>query len=146
MCIFHIVDTAAEWSKPYCEKNKTKVLELDALRKRLKRVEMKISNPEKNKIRLLKERLYKRDYRKRMKKHNQDRLVPSISESIEGGFSQRSTHLKFQLRIMPETNNRGRPKKELRTDEKSCLLDFLDCPNITYTTPGKRDQREIKCT
>ena len=29
-----------------------------------------------------------------MKKNNQDQLVPSISESTEGGFSQRSTHLR----------------------------------------------------
>ena len=41
--------------------------EREALRKKLRRVEMKLSNPEKNKARLLKERLYKREYRKRMK-------------------------------------------------------------------------------
>lgn len=54
---------------------------------------MKITNPEKNKVRLLKERLYKQDYKKRMKKSNQDQLVTSISESIEGGLNQRSAHL-----------------------------------------------------
>ena len=45
-------------SKRYREKNKAKLLERDALRKRLKRVEMKITSPEKNTARLLKERLY----------------------------------------------------------------------------------------
>ena len=94
--------------------------------------------------------------------------MPSISESIEGRFSLWSTHLrsmrkveralpksarkrdnvvsslakKFQLRIMPQTNNIGRPKQELETDEKSWLLDFLDRPGITY----KHLVREIKCT
>ena len=41
---------------------------------------------------------------------------------------------------MPQTNNRGQPKKELETDEKSWLLDFLDLPDITYTTPAKRNE------
>ena len=103
-----------------------------------------------------------------MRKNNQDQLVQSISESNEGRFSHRSTHLlsmrktekalpnsprkrnavvsslarKFQLRIMAQTNNRGRPKHELKT-EKSSLLDFLDHPNITFTTPGKTDQGYI---
>lgn len=93
LCVFHIVNTVTQRSKHYREKNKAKVLERAALRKRLKRVEMKITNPEKNKARLLKERLYKQDYKKRMKKSNQDQLVTSISESIEGGLNQRSAHL-----------------------------------------------------
>ena len=37
----------------------------------------------------------------------------------------------FQLRIMPQTNNEGRPKKELEMDEKFWLFDFLDRPDIT---------------
>ena len=37
----------------------------------------------------------------------------------------------FQLRIMPQTNNKGRPKKELEMDEKFWLFDFLDRPDIT---------------
>ena len=41
--------TTAEQSKHYPEKNKTKVLERNALRKRLKRVKMKIRNLEKEK-------------------------------------------------------------------------------------------------
>ena len=41
---------------------------------------------------------------------------------------------------MPQTNNRGWPKKDLETNEQSWLLHFLDHPGITYTTPGKRDQ------
>ena len=84
--------TAAERSKRYREENKAKLLEWHAWRKRIKRVDMKITNPEKIKAILLKELLYKRDYKKRMKKNNLDQLVPSISESTEDGFSQWSTH------------------------------------------------------
>ena len=50
---------------------------------------MKVSNPEKNKAKLLKERLYKRDYKKRMK----DQLSP-ISDSIEEGFSQKPSYMR----------------------------------------------------
>ena len=56
--------TPAEKAQRYREKNK--VREQEALREKLRRVEMKVSNPEKNKARLLKERLYKREYRKRV--------------------------------------------------------------------------------
>ena len=59
--------TPAESAKRYREKNKEKVREREALRKKLRRAEMKASNPERNKTRLLEERLYKREYRKRMK-------------------------------------------------------------------------------
>ena len=86
--------TAAKRLKRYREKSKAKVIEWDALRKRLKRVKKKIINPVKNKARLLKEQLYKPDYKKRMKKNNQDQLVPSISESTDGGFSQGFTRLR----------------------------------------------------
>ena len=58
--------TPAERAKRYREKNKEKVREREALRKKLRRAEMKVSNPEQNKARLLKERLYKREYRKRI--------------------------------------------------------------------------------
>ena len=41
--------TPAERAKCYLEKNKEKLREREALRKKLRRVEMKVSNPEKNK-------------------------------------------------------------------------------------------------
>ena len=98
--------TPAEKAKRYREKNK--VREQEALREKLRRVEMKVSNPEKNKARLLKENC--------------------TSGSIEKGFSQRSSEMrsvrkaekslprsprkrnavasslakKFQLRILPQ--------------------------------------------
>ena len=118
---------------------------------------MKAFNPEKNKARLLKERLYKREYRKLTKDQ------PSIiSDSVEERFSQRSSQTrsvrkakksfsrsprkgntavsslakKFQLRILPQhsQSNRGRPKQDLDADEKSWLIDYLGRQDITYTT------------
>ena len=56
--------TPAEKAKRFREKNK--VREQEVLREKLRRVEMKVSYPEKNKARLLKERLCKREYRKRV--------------------------------------------------------------------------------
>ena len=60
---------------------KKKEREREAIKKKLQRVEMKVSNPEKNQARLLKERLYKREYRKRI----EDQPSP-ISDSTEEGF------------------------------------------------------------
>ena len=137
--------TPGERAKHYWEKNKEKVREQEALRKKLRRVEMQLSNPEKNKARLLKEQLYKPGYRKRMK----DQPSP-ISDSIEEGFSQRSSHMRsvrkaekslsrsprkknavvsslakmLLLRILHHhsQSNTGRPKQDLDADEKSYWL------------------------
>ena len=83
--------TLAERAMGYREKNKEKIREREALRKKLRRVEIKASNPENNKARLLEKRLYKREYRKRMK----DQLSP-ISDSIKEGFNQRSSHMRLE--------------------------------------------------
>ena len=83
-----------------------------------------------------------------------------ISDSIEEGFSQRSSHMrsvrkaekslsrsprkrnavvsslakKFQLRILPQhsQSNRGRQSKILMQTKKSWLIEFLDRLDITY--------------
>ena len=52
---------------------------------------MKVSNLEKNKARLLKQRLYKREYRKRKK----DQPL-SVSDSFEEGLTKRSKHMKLE--------------------------------------------------
>ena len=54
----------AERAKVYREKKIEKVREREALLKKLGRVKMKVSTPEKNKARLLKKRLGKQEYRK----------------------------------------------------------------------------------
>ena len=160
--------SSAERCKRWLEKNKAKVLAKDVLRKRYRRVQMKHLDPPKNEARLLKERLYKREYRKKMKElvSQSTETLTSESESTTEGFSQRSSKLrsikkgekalpksprkrnammtslakKFQLRIVPQSENRGRPKLELNKEEKSWLTDFLGRQDITYVTPGKRNQ------
>ena len=48
---------------------------------------------------------------------------------------------KFKLRIKPTQLKAGRPKNELTESEKEWLQNFLDKPNITYVTPGRKDHR-----
>ena len=67
---------SAERCKRWREKNKAKVLAKDALRKRYRRVQIKHLDPEKNEAHLLKEPLYKREYRKRMKSLSVNLLKP----------------------------------------------------------------------
>ena len=107
------------------------------MREKLQRVELKVSNPEKNKARLLKEQLYEREFRKRIK----DQPSP-ISGSVEEGFSQSSSHMrsvrkaekslprspkkrnavvssltkKFQLRILPNIH------KEIENNKSKILM------------------------
>ena len=68
--------SSAERCKRWREKNKAKVLAKDALRKRYRRVQIKHLDPEKNEAHLLKEPLYKREYRKRMKSLSVNLLKP----------------------------------------------------------------------
>ena len=68
--------SSAERCKRWREKNKAKVLAKDALRKRYGRVQIKHLDPKKNEAHLLKEPLYKREYRKRMKSLSVNLLKP----------------------------------------------------------------------
>ena len=83
----------AERAKRYREKNKEEVRERDALRKKLKPIVMKVNDPEKNQARLLKERLHKQEYRKRIRS-NIDQQPSPTSNSTEEGFSQRSSYMR----------------------------------------------------
>ena len=87
--------SGAERAKRFREKNKTRVTEQNALRKRHKRLMMKVNNPVKNEETLRRERLYKQDYRMRKKDIQQQQLLterhserdeatPSTSSSSEG--------------------------------------------------------------
>ena len=73
----------AERAKSYGEKNKEKVRERDALRKKLKRIVMKVNDPEKNQTRLLKERLYKQEYRKRIRPNIDEQPSPTSNSTEE---------------------------------------------------------------
>ena len=89
----------------------------------------------------------------------------STSAAIEG-FSQRSTYMRslrigekalpkilrkqkvvvissaknFELKIAPQQNNRGWKRQEVTEEKQSWLSEILSQPDITYVTPGKKDQ------
>ena len=73
----------AERAKHYREKNKEKVRERDALRKKSKRIVMKVNDPEKNQARLLKERLYKQEYRIRIRSNIDEQPSPTSNSTEE---------------------------------------------------------------
>ena len=114
---------------------------------------MKLSNPEKNKARLLKERLYKREYRKRMKDQpSQFRIQlmkgSAIGPHIRGQLGKLKSHfLEVQGRMLLCQVRQSFScvyyliiHKVIDDDqERSWLIDFLDRQGITYTTPGKWD-------
>ena len=50
---------------------------------------------------------------------------------------------KFKLCIKPTQSKAGRPKNELTESEKERFKNFLDKPDITYATPGRKDYRYV---
>ena len=117
--------SGAERAKRFREKNKTRVREQGALRKRHKRLMMKVNNPVKNEERLRRERLYKQDYRMRKKaiqqqqllteRHNErDEATPSTSSSSEG-FAQRSTHMRSVRKAVKALPKSPRKQKAVVT-------------------------------
>ena len=50
---------------------------------------------------------------------------------------------KFKLRINPTQSKAGRPKNEWPESEKEWLTTFLDKPDITYVTPGRKHHRYV---
>ena len=80
-------------TEQFQEKNKTRVCKDDALSKRHMHTKMKVTDPVKNEEPLQKQRLYKMEYRKKMKAKSIESQEPSASTSTgaEEGFSQRST-------------------------------------------------------
>jgi len=123
------------------------------------RTAMKVTSPNKNEERLLRQRLYKQEYRKKKAiTHNS----PSTSTSSSTDFTHRSTKVrsikkaekalpkypgkqKFQIKILPQNETaekpkRGRKKNERDDQELGWLEEFTNRPDIIYTTPGKKDQ------
>ena len=50
---------------------------------------------------------------------------------------------KFSLRINFATKKPGRSVNKLSADEIEWLLEFMERPDVTYTNPGRKDQRYI---
>ena len=158
--------SGAERAKRFREKNKERVREEDALRKRHARNTMKVTDPSKNRERLLKQRLYKMEYRKRVKDGDQTQNQVQIesTESLTESSLNRATLMrslrkaekslpksprkqkavvqglakKFNLRIV-QTEKRGRKLNALADDERTWLNDFLNRPDIVHITPVKND-------
>ena len=94
--------SGAERDRRFQEKNKNRIREEDALRKRHIRLSMKSKDPAKNEERLRKQREYKRNYRQKMKpaaalsESQQDTTSSStLKLTAVEGFSQRSTYIQF---------------------------------------------------
>jgi len=158
--------SGAERAKRFREKNKERVRKEDALRKRHARASMKVTDPSKNSERLLKQRLYKKEYRKRVKDgdQTQNQVQTESTESLTESSLNRATLMrslrkaekslpksprkqkavvqglakKFNLRIV-QTEKRGRKLNALADDERTWLNDFLNRLDIVYITPGKND-------
>ena len=157
----------AEKCRRYCEKHKVKYQKVDALRKKHQRVVMK-KDPYINEIRLKIQREKKREYRERILKEKSQtnesfkslasssfsnnavkgRSLKRACDALPKNPQQRSEIVqtlkkKFDLRINLSTKKPGRPGNELCDDEIDWLSEFMERPDITYTNPGRRDQRYI---
>lgn len=68
-------------------------------------------------------------------------LPKSPSKKVE---IVKSLAKKFNLRIQYDNRiSPGRPKNELSEEEREWLESFFERPDITYTTPGRKDQRYL---
>ena len=45
--------------------------------------------------------------------------------------------------MLTSKKKQGRPENELSPEETEWLIKFMDRPDITYTNPGKKDQRYV---
>ena len=156
----------AEKCRRYREKYRDKYRKADALRKKHQRVVVK-KDPVANEIRLKTQR-EKKEYRERILKEksqtNESFESSSLSsfsnKAVKGRSLKRacdalpknpqqrseivqSLSKKFDLRINLSTKKLGRPGNKLCTDEIDWLSEFMERPDITYTNPGRRDQKYI---
>ena len=78
--------------------------------------------------------------------HLRSRSIPEVAKTIAKSPRKRKEVIsasanKFKLHIKPTQLKEGRPKDELTESEKQWLKNFLDKPDITYVTPGRKDHR-----
>jgi len=129
--------SAAERAKRYREKNKNRVQEMDALRKRHMRTTMKVTSPNENKERLLRQRLYKQEYRKKKAITNNS---PSTSTSSSTDLlidPQRSGRLKRLKRHCQKVQaNRRLLSGALHRSSKSRF--FLRTKRLRNPNEGER--------
>ena len=160
--------STAERCKKYRQKHKEVYREKDALRKRNYRQKVKV-NPVANEKSLRVQREKKQKYRQRVKEsiatattanfvteqnddsafsqaHIRSRSIQKVAKTLPKSPRKRKEVIsalanKFKLRIKPTQSKAGRPTNELTKSEKEWLKNFLDKPDITYVTPGRKDHR-----
>ena len=161
--------TNAEKCRRYRQKHGDKHRKADALRKKHNRVIMKINDLVANEFHIKVQREKKREYRKRVSLEISQNQSLNSSSSSTTSFSNKavkgrslkkvgdalpksprkrseivqSLSKKFNLRINLATKKLGRPVNELSADEIEWLLEFMERPDVTYTNPGRKDQRYI---
>ena len=165
--------SVADRCRKYRQKHQEEYREKDALRKKNKRLIMKTVDPVANAERLRKQRLRKQEYRRKMKQAalvNIPVTETVLNSPAISAFSNRSIRSrsllraernlpksprkkteivtalveKFELRVKPiENANLGRPKIELSDAQNKWLLNFLDRSDLSYTTPGRKDQQYV---
>ena len=162
--------STAERCKKYRQKHKEVYRGKDALRKRNYRQKMK-ANAIANEGRLRVQRDKKQKYRQRVKEsiatattanlvteqnddsafsraHIRSRSIQKVAKTLPKSPRIRKEVIsalanKFELRIKLTQSKAGRPKNELTESEKEWVKNFLDKPDITYVTPGRKDHRYV---
>ena len=155
----------AEKCRRYRERHIHDYRKADALRKKRRVALLKAKDPSANELRLKIQREKKREYRKKVSalkskeiqsppesysfstkaikcrslKKAVDALPRSSNKWIE---IVQSLSKKFNLRIVLNKSP-WRPSNDLSENEVEWLCKFMEIPDITYTNPGKKDQRYI---
>ena len=163
--------TPAQRAKRYRENNKEEVRKRENLRKKQHRVTLKCVNPIANKERLEKQKIAKALYRKRKLEEAIKAKESTNTSSPSSKFSNtaiRARSLKKAADALPKSprkkveivkslakqfhlkvkytniiNKGGRPNSTLTEIENEWLNSFFERPDITYTTPGMKDQKYL---
>ena len=153
----------AEKCRRYRMKNAETYRKADALKKRACRKVLKAKNPLVHENHLKIQREKKRIYREKSRKQNKEnptssssftcastrkRSLKKVVKALPKGPNKRieiikSLASKFNLRIKLDHKKLGCPENALSDEEQTWLSKFLDKPNITYTNPGKNNQRYV---
>ena len=141
----------------------------DLLRKKHNTVTMKTNDAVANEFCLKLQREKKREYRKRVSLEISQNQLLNSSSSSTSSFSNKavkgrslkkacdalpksprnrseivqSLSEKLSLSINLATKKLGQPVKELSADKTEWLLEFMEKDDVTYTNPGRKDQRYI---
>lgn len=138
-------------AEQFQEKNKTRFCKDDALSKQHMHTKMKVTDPVKNEEPLQKQRLYKMEYRKKIKakilsykslqhQHQQVLKRDSVNDQPSCNLVERLKTLpkslrkqksccnkfgqKINLKIAPQPSNKMQKQQDFTDNEQSCLREF----------------------